>query len=77
MRIPCCTKPRLPLSKVALIQCCLLISGDGEEDAYFVGGWGGQMLCEAEVFEDLYQEKAKSDLTKTQNSWINNGETNL
>ena len=74
MRIPCCTKP---LSKVALIQCWLLISGDGEEDGYFIGGWGGQMLWEAEVFEDLYREKTKSDLTKTQNSWVNNVETNL
>ena len=29
------------------------------------------------MFEDLYRPKAKSDLTKTENSWINNGETNL
>ena len=35
------------------------------------------MLWEAEVFEDLYREKTKSDLTKTQNSWVNNVETNL
>ena len=35
------------------------------------------MLWEAEVFEDLYVAKAESDLTKTQNSWVNNGQTNL
>ena len=35
------------------------------------------MLWEAEVFEDLYEAKAESDLTKTQNSWVNNGQTKL
>ena len=45
-----------------------LTSGDGKENAYVIGGWGGQMLWETEVFEDLYREKAESDLTKTQNS---------
>ena len=31
------------------------------------------MFWEAEVFKDLYEAKAESDLTKTQNSWVNNG----
>ena len=31
------------------------------------------MFWEVEVFEDLYEAKAESDLTKTQNSWVNNG----
>ena len=44
---------------------------------YVVGGWGEQMLWEAEMFEDLYGAKAESDLTKTQNSWVNNEQTNL
>ena len=35
------------------------------------------MLLEAQVFEDLYEAKAESDLTKTQNSWVNNGQTKL
>ena len=35
------------------------------------------MLWEAEVFEDLYEAKAESNLTKTQNSWVNNGQTKL
>ena len=35
------------------------------------------MLWEAEVFEKLYEEKAESDLTKTQNSWVNNGQKKL
>ena len=33
-----------------------------------VGGWGGQMLWDAEGLEDLYRAKVESDLTKTQNS---------
>ena len=57
--------------------CWLLISGDREEGGYVIGGWGGQMLWEVEVFEDLYGPKAESDLTKTQNSWVNNKQTNL
>ena len=55
----------------------LLISIDGEEGGYVAGGCGGQMLCEAEVFESLYGAKAESDLTKTQNYWVNNGQTSL
>ena len=35
------------------------------------------MLWEAEVFEYLYGAKAESDLTKSQNSWVNNGQTKL
>ena len=35
------------------------------------------MLWETEVFEDLYREKAESDLTKTQNSQVNNEQKNL
>ena len=57
--------------------CWLLISGDGEEGGYVVGGWGGQMLWEAELFEDLCGPKAESDLTKTRSSWVNNKQTNL
>ena len=45
-----------------------LTGRDGEENGYVVGGWGGQMLWEAEVLEDLDGTKAESDLTKTQNS---------
>ena len=41
---------------------------DGEENCCDVGGWGGQILWEADVLEDLYGEKNESDLTKTQNS---------
>ena len=29
------------------------------------------------MFEDLYGTKTESDLTKTQNSWANNEQTNL
>ena len=29
------------------------------------------------MFEDLYGAKGESDLTKTQNSWVNNEQTNL
>ena len=57
--------------------CWLLVGGEGEEGGYVVGGCGGQMLWEAEVFEDLYGAKAESDLTKTQTSWVNNKQTNL
>ena len=57
--------------------CWLLVGGEGEEGGYVVGGWGGQMLWEAEVFEDLYGAKAESDLTKTQTSWVNNKQTSL
>ena len=39
--------------------CWLLISGDGEESGHVVGGWGEQMLWEAEIFEDLYGAKAE------------------
>ena len=35
------------------------------------------MLREAEVFEDLHEVKAESDLTKTQDSWVNNKQTNF
>ena len=35
---------------------------------YQWGGWGGQMLWEAEVLEGLYGAKDESGLTKTQNS---------
>ena len=50
---------------------------DGEENGCVVGGWGGQMLWEAEALEDLYGVKAVSDLTKTQTSWVNNEQKNL
>ena len=30
-------------------------------------GWGGQILWETEMLEDMYRVKAESDLTKTQN----------
>ena len=49
---------------------------DGEGD-YVVGGWDGQMLWGAELFGELYGTIAESDLAKTQNSWVNNGQTNL
>ena len=48
--------------------CWLLTSGDGKENGYVVGSWGGQMLWLAEVFQDLYGAKAEADLTKIQNS---------
>ena len=48
--------------------CWLFTSRDGEKNGYVGGGWGGQMLWEVEVLEDLYGAKAESDLTKTQNS---------
>ena len=35
------------------------------------------MLWEAEVLEDLYGAKTESDLTKTQNSQVNNEQKNL
>ena len=35
------------------------------------------MLREAEAPEDLFAAKAESDLTKTQNSWVNNEQKNL
>ena len=50
---------------------------DGEENGCVVGGWGGQMLWEAEALEDLYGTKTESDLTKTQTSWVNNEQKNL
>ena len=50
---------------------------DGKENGCPVGGWGGQMLLEAEALEDLFGAKAESDLTKTQNSWVNNEQKNL
>ena len=31
------------------------------------------MLWETDLFEDLYEAKAESDLTKTQSSWVNIG----
>ena len=55
----------------------LCICWDGEENGCVFGGWGGQVLREFEALEDLYGVKAKSDLTKTQNSWINNEQKNL
>ena len=48
--------------------CWLLTSEDGEENGCVIGGWGGQKLWEASVFQELYGAKAESDLTKTQNS---------
>ena len=57
--------------------CWLFISGDGEENGYVVGGWHGQMLWGAEMIEDLYEAMTESDLTKTQNSWVNNEQTNF
>ena len=50
---------------------------DGEENGCVVGGWGVQMLWEAEVREDLYGAMAESDLTKIQNSWVNDEQKNL
>ena len=41
------------------------------------GGKGGQILLEAEVFEVLCEAKAESDLTETEDSWVNNKKTNL
>ena len=38
---------------------------------------GGQMLWEASVLEDLYGMKAEPDLTKTQNSQVNNEQKKL
>ena len=35
------------------------------------------MLWEAEALEDLYGEMAESELTKTQNSWVNDEQKNL
>ena len=34
-------------------------------------------MWQAEVLDDLYGAKAKSDLTKTQNSYVNNEPKNL
>ena len=50
---------------------------DGEEGGYAAGSWGGQMLWGVELFGALYGEKAEFDLTKTQDSWVNNRQTNL
>ena len=50
---------------------------DGEENCCDVGGWGGQILWEADVLEDLYGEKNESDLTKTQNSQVINEQKKL
>ena len=61
---------------MAFQVCWLLINGDGQENGYVDGRWGGQILWEAEVLEDLYRTKAEYDLSKTQNSQINN-EQNL
>ena len=44
----------------------------GEENGCVVVGWVGQMLWEIEALEDVYRAKAESDLTKTQNSFVNN-----
>ena len=60
-----------------MLHMLLPYQWDGEEDGYAVGGWGGQMLWGTDLFEDLYEAKAESDLTKTQNSWVNIGQTNL
>ena len=57
--------------------CWLLTSGDGEENGYVIGSWDGQMLWEAEVRQDFYEPKTDSDLTKTQNSQVNNLQKNL
>ena len=35
------------------------------------------MLWKTEALEDLYGVKAESDLTKTQNSWVNDEQKNL
>ena len=35
------------------------------------------MLWRGELFDDLYGAKTESDLTKTQNALVNNGQTNL
>ena len=56
--------------------CWLLTSGDGEQNGY-VGGWGEQMLWEGKMLEDLYGTKAESELTKTQNSQVNDEQKNL
>ena len=37
----------------------------------FIGGWGGEMLCVTLALEHLYEVKAESDLTKTQNCQVN------
>ena len=50
---------------------------DGEENGCIVGGWGGKMLWKTEALEGLYGAKAESDLTKTQNSWVNDEQKNL
>ena len=49
---------------------------NGEQNGY-VAGWGEQMLWEVKVLEDLYGTKAKSELTKTQNSQVNDEQKNL
>ena len=40
-------------------------------------GWGGQILWEAELLEDMYRVKAESDLTKTQNCQVKHEQKNL
>ena len=40
------------------------------------GGWGGQMLWEAEALEGN-GKMAESEQTKTQNSWVNDEQKNL
>ena len=54
--------------KIIFQVCWLLTSRDGEENGYFVGTWGGQVLLEAEMLENLYGAKTESGLNKTQNS---------
>ena len=49
---------------------------NGEENGCVIGGWDRLMLWEAESLEDLNRAKAESDLTKTQNYWVNNEEKN-
>ena len=57
--------------------CWLLINGDGEEGGYVVGGWSGKMLWEAELCKGLYGANTESALSKTQNSCVNNEQTDL
>ena len=49
---------------------------DGEENGCVAGGWGGQMLWEAEALEGN-GKMAESEQTKTQNSWVNDEQKNL
>ena len=45
--------------KIIFQVCWLLTSRDGEENGYFVGKWGGQVLLEAEMLENLYGAKTE------------------